>query len=108
FVRPDQTVYLKLNALPGQTFAGHIAQIAELERDMDDEANSPKHPREPHTSPGAVNKTLNTKYQASAPLDDRNGILFACAEGTARIHTGHLTLAQRLARYLSLTFRFHR
>jgi multidrug efflux pump subunit AcrA (membrane-fusion protein) len=107
YVRPGQLVYLKLDALPGDTLAGRIAEVAELDR-SESRADSAKTREQAKTSAGALGKLLTTKYQASAALDDDEGVLFAGACGTARIRAGYLTAGQRLVRYLSQTFRFER
>jgi putative peptide zinc metalloprotease protein len=107
FVRPQQQVYLKLDALAGDTFVGKIAQVAQLEREAPDEAQ-PATESESTARLGAEAKLLDTKYQASAPLDDQEQLLFASATGTARIRAGYFTAAERLWRWLSQTFRFQR
>lgn len=105
FIRPEQTVYLKLDALPGDTFVGRIGEVAQLEREPEETAASGQAAAK-RKAAGAHGKVLTTKYQASAALDDQEQLLFAAATGTARIHAGQLTVGQRLWRYASQTFRF--
>ena len=107
FIRPEQLVYLKLDSLPGDTFLGQIVQVAQLERDASD-ASDQRAAKPKQRRPGAHGKVLTTKYQASAPLDDQENLLFTAATGTARIRAGYLTAGQRLWRYVSQTFRFQR
>jgi putative peptide zinc metalloprotease protein len=57
-------------------------------------------------NPDGSVRPLNTSYQASARLDNRNGLLRNGLIGMARIETEPKTLAQRLYHYLSHTFNF--
>jgi hypothetical protein len=50
-------------------------------------------------------RPLEVTYEASAPLDDEEGILAPGVTGTARIFVGRQTLAQRAWRALCATFR---
>ena len=95
FVANDQTVKFKLDALPGENYISHISQIARLER-----------PRNPREREDPLSKVLDTKYQASATLDDSSGLIVPGSTGTARIRAGYQTVGQRLWRYLRHTFRF--
>jgi hypothetical protein len=47
----------------------------------------------------------STTYQGSASIDVEDGLLLVGATGTARIHTGYRTVAQRAWRYLCQTFK---
>lgn len=107
FVCPEQVVELKFDALPSDTFVTQVAHVAQLERERrrQSEQNGPL-ARGDNPEGGVYRKSLNTKFQASAPLVDGEEILFAGATGKARIRAGYQTIAQRLWRYLSQTFRF--
>jgi len=97
FVAPQQRVEFQFAALPGETFPSRIEQIAKIEREETDAKKTPS---------SDFSKALATKYQASAVIDDRAGLLVAGATGTARIRAGHRTLGQRIWRYVAQTFRF--
>ena len=48
----------------------------------------------------------HTSYQARAPLDDPEGLLFIGLRGKAKVHAQWQTLASRTWRYLVRTFNF--
>lgn len=105
FVRSEQTVKLKLHALPADIFTSRIDQVAQLQRDMGKHDQDDR-PNKRSGDAGAQQGRLTTKYQASASLVDSDGVLLPGATGTARIHTGYRSVGQRAARYFSQTFRF--
>jgi putative peptide zinc metalloprotease protein len=57
-------------------------------------------------NPDGTVRPLNTSYQASARLDNPNGLLRNGLTGMARIETHPQTLYRRLAHYFSHTFNF--
>jgi hypothetical protein len=49
---------------------------------------------------------MNTSYQASAPIDDEDGLLYLGLRGKAKIYTHWQTIATRSWRWLTRTFNF--
>ena len=96
FVAAEQDVKFKFASLPADTFNSRIVQVAQLER----ETGGKPAAEDPY------GKALTTKYQASAHIDDGQGLINTGATGTARIRAGYQTIGQRVWRYVSQTFRF--
>jgi len=108
FVRKGLTADIKLEELPGDTLTGQIDKIG-----LDDLKVSPRHSSNKaggdlatKTDESGVERPLNVSYQARVPLDDPDGLLRIGLRGQAKIYAGHLTLGQRLWRYIAQTFNF--
>jgi len=108
FVQPDQTVEIKLDQLPFDTLESKIARIAGSESKV-------VSPRISTTGGGdvpvaadesGVPRPQNAIYQASAPLDDTEGLLRIGLRGRAKIHVAPQTIAGRAWRLLNQVLSF--
>ncbi len=106
FVQTGQPVEIMLEQFPGQRFRSEIGQIAQLDMQVMPQSLSSKAGGDlvTRTDQNGLERPDSTTYQGSAPLDDEEGLLLVGATGTAKIHTGHRTVAQRFWRYLCQTF----
>jgi putative peptide zinc metalloprotease protein len=106
FVQEGQAVDLMLEQLPGQWFHSEIGQISQLDMKVMPQSLSSKAGGDmvSRTDQSGNERPDSTTYQGSAAIDDEDGLLLVGATGTARIHTGHRTVAQRVWRYLCQTF----
>jgi putative peptide zinc metalloprotease protein len=108
FLKPGQTVDLKLNAFPSQTFTGHVEQIAETHLEAGSERLSVKAGGQVPTKADESGREtpISTSYEALTTLDDTEGTLTPGMRGTARIKVGSRTLGQWLLRVFWQTFNF--
>jgi len=108
FVREGQRVDFQLEQLPGKRFTSRIDQVSRLDLKVSPRGLSNKTGGDlvTQTDAAGYERPVETTYQASAELDDKEGVLFLGARGRARIHVGYQTLGRRLWRSLSNTFRF--
>jgi len=106
FVRKGQSVEIMLEQLPGKRFRSEIGQIAQLDMKVMPRSLSSKSGGDVVTSTdqSGRERPSSTTYQGSAAIDDEDGLLLVGATGTAKIHTGHRTVAQRVWRYVCQTF----
>lgn len=106
FVRKGQAVDIMLEQLPGHRFRSEIGQIAQLDMKVMPQSLSSKSGGAliTRTDPSGHERPESTTYQGSAEIDDEAGLLLVGATGTAKIHTGYRTVAQRAWRYLCQTF----
>jgi putative peptide zinc metalloprotease protein len=108
FVEPGQRVDLKLDQLPHEEFRGTIAGIAQMRMRHAPPQLSTKAGGElaTQTDESGLERPQSASFQARVLLDDEGKLLRLGLRGRAKIHTQGATLAQRLWRYLSHTFRF--
>lgn len=108
YVKEGQRVWIKLDALPSRTLEGRISEIARKELEATPPHLSSKAGGELATTTDSSGRErpLRSSYQARVPLPNSDGTLQADFRGRAKIDCGSRTLARRLWRYLSETFRF--
>ena len=108
FVARGQTVDLKLDAFPWQTFTGSVAELAETHIEAGSERLSVKAGGQVPTRTDESGRELpiSTSYEAMMSLDDAEGVLTPGMRGTARIKVGSRTVGQWLLRLLWQTFNF--
>ncbi len=101
-------VDIKLNELPGQEFHGVIDGISQMEMQYAPAQLAGKGGGElaTRTDKAGHEHPQSTSYQARVLLEDEGDLLRLGLGGRAKVHTANRTLAQRLWRYLSHTFRF--
>lgn len=104
----EHDVYIKLDAFPGETFAGHIAEISRVDmkaapRSLTAQAGGSLATR---TDASGTPQPLSTSYTASVPLDTPSGQLQVGLRGNALVYTDWQPLGRRIWRYLSHTFHF--
>jgi putative peptide zinc metalloprotease protein len=105
FAHIKQRVEIQLDQFPGQSLQGTITQIAEIDLD-----NAPRTLAAHPDLPARVDergrlRPLHASYQARVALDAGDIEALVGAPGRARIHCPPQSLASRLSRYLSRTFR---
>jgi putative peptide zinc metalloprotease protein len=108
-VRPEETVDIKLDELPGQTLRSKVQEIS-----RETVAVSPRHLSNKSggelatkTDPTGVERPLSTSYQAKVfPLDDSQGVLRIGLRGRAKIYARWEPMARRLTRWFNQTFHF--
>jgi putative peptide zinc metalloprotease protein len=109
FVRPGQSVDLKIDELPRHTFSSTVAEIAESEMKIAPRRMTTKSGGElaTKTDPNSgVERPMSTSYQARVPLDDQTGLMRLGLRGTARIYTDWMPLGTRVWRFITHTFNF--
>ena len=108
FVHEGDSVDLKLDELPSRTFSSQIVEIARKDLQFTPRSLSNKSGGDviTKTDESGAERPQNTSYQARAPLDDPEGLLFVGLRGKAKVHAQWQTLASRTWRYLVRTFNF--
>jgi len=106
FVRKGQVVDIMFEQQPGHRYRSRIGQIAQLDMKVMPQSLSSKSGGDlvTRTDQSGVEQPESATYQGSASIDDEDGLLLVGATGTAKIHTGYRTIAQRAWRYLCQTF----
>ena len=102
-------VDIRLEQLPHDTFRSHIAAVSESEMKVSSKRLSAKGGGELVTATDPATgqeKPRSTSFQASAPLDDEEGVLRLGLRGAGRIYTGWQPLGTRLLRFVNHTFNF--
>ncbi|MBN2578096.1 MAG: biotin/lipoyl-binding protein [Pirellulales bacterium] len=108
-VKQGQTVKMKIEGLPHQTFESVVEDVAPSPLKEASRRMSGKHGGEVSTKTDpdlGIERPILTSYQADAPLDDENGALLLGLRGTARIRTAPLPLGARFWRFVTHTFNF--
>ena len=107
-VRPGQAAYLRIDALPSNTFTATISALSkqEVEEAPKSLSNQSGGELAVRTDSTGVARPLSAAYTAQARLIDTPEHLQIGLRGWARIHTGNRTLANRIWRFLSHTFNF--
>jgi len=109
FVAAGQSVEIKLDELPHDTFAGTIDTISEEEMEFSSKRLTAKAGGElsTQTDPeSGAERPMSTSYQASVPLPDPDRLFRIGLRGSAKIHVRPQTLGQRVWRILARTFNF--
>jgi putative peptide zinc metalloprotease protein len=108
YVHRGDTLDIKLEELPGKTFRSEITEIANLDLKVSPKQLSNKSGGEliTQTDASGVERPMYTSYQARAPLEDADGVLYLGLRGKAKIYTRWQTLGTRAWRYLTRTFNF--
>ncbi|MGC4002628.1 MAG: hemolysin D [Pirellulales bacterium] len=108
FVRRDQRVEIKLDALPGETLKTALSDVSpeRLSESSKQLAVKAGGELETKTDENGVERPISTVYQAKADLTDESGTLLPGMRGRARIHAEPQTLARRTWRYIQQTFHF--
>lgn len=112
FVRPGQSVRVKLDELPWKTLVGEIEEVAKREAEMASPRLAGKAGGELPTKTDpvtGVEKPVGTVYQARVPLANTDGLLFPGLRGRAKVHTDYahwMSIGQRIWRFVTRTFNF--
>ncbi len=107
-VRQEQSVEIKLESRPTETYAGTIHDISKINLKVVPESLSSQAGGDlaTRTDKSGVAHPLSTSYTARVPIDDPHGHLQVGLRGNANIYTGWQPLGVRIWRYLSHTFHF--
>ena len=105
FVRPGERVALAADLYPGERFEGRVvelspARVDELPKELSAIGELPQ-----RTDATGQKVPLGKIYQVRIALDSPSAPLLIGAAGTASIHVAGRSLAARLARFVSSTFR---
>jgi putative peptide zinc metalloprotease protein len=108
FLRPGQQVDLVLEPLRGEKLTTHLEHISQAQMQSAPKSLASVTGGRLAAAPDAAGRLrpVSVTYEASAPLDDADGVLVPGATGRARIHAGQRTLGQRLWRGVCATFNF--
>lgn len=106
FVGRDQRVEIMLDQSPGTVLWGTIVEVAELDLEETPKELLAHDDIATEIDDNGITRPVHTTYQARVELDDHEHHLLIGAPGRAKIHVAPQTLAKRLYRYLSGTFRF--
>lgn len=106
FVRAGQEVRVLLDQSPDRALTGTILEVAEIDlkvtpAELLPEGTVPTRPDE-----SGVPRPVSTMYQARVSLSGAESSVLIGQAGRAKIYTAPMSMARRLARYLSHTFRF--
>ncbi|MBI3861270.1 MAG: HlyD family efflux transporter periplasmic adaptor subunit [Planctomycetia bacterium] len=106
YVHVGQEVQVQLEQSPGRMLTGTIQEVAEFDLKVTPAELLPAGtvPTKPDES--GVPRPVSTAYQARVALDQGDADLLIGSAGQARVAAAPQSLARRLARYLSHTFRF--
>jgi putative peptide zinc metalloprotease protein len=106
FVRLGQTVRVQLEQSPGRELTGTIREVAELDLQVTPPELLPAGSVPTRADESGVQRPVNTAYQARVALDKEDTAILIGQAGQAKISTAPMSLARRIGRYLSHTFRF--
>ncbi|MGE3407541.1 MAG: HlyD family efflux transporter periplasmic adaptor subunit [Pirellulales bacterium] len=108
FVRIGQTVKLKLDELPGETFVGTIAEISRRDLRVTPRQLSNKSGGElaSRTDDAGQERPMSASYLARVALDDPSGLLCVGGRGRASIQVPLQSLGQWGWRWWQRTFHF--
>jgi putative peptide zinc metalloprotease protein len=109
YVKEDQEVDLKIDALPHDTLHGKIERISISNLKITPQRISTKAQGElaSKTDPETGMETpQSASYQAIVPIDDDEGVMLIGLRGRAKIHAEPLSLGKRLWRMIMNTFNF--
>jgi putative peptide zinc metalloprotease protein len=108
FVQAGHPVEIFLEQQPGRSFASTIQNVAWIDMQHAPQGISSKRGGELLTTTDAAgrDRPLSATYEASAALDDPDGVLVVGGTGSAKIHVGFQTIGYRLWRAFCQTFEF--
>jgi putative peptide zinc metalloprotease protein len=106
FIRAGQDVRIQLDQSANRVLSGTILEVAEIDLkitpvELLPEGSVPTRPDE-----SGILRPVGTMYQARVALAGGCSSILLGQAGRAKIHTAPMSLARRLLRYLSHTFRF--
>jgi len=106
FVRAGQEVRVQLDQSPDRILSGTIIEIAEIDLKVTPAELLPEGTVATRQDESGVPRPVSTMYQARVSLWGAESSVLIGQAGRAKIDTAPLSLARRLSRYLSHTFRF--
>jgi putative peptide zinc metalloprotease protein len=108
FIRPGQSVEIKLNEYRAQTLAGQITQVAQIDLEKVPLVLSHKTGGElpTVTDKAGRERPIRVAYQARVPLSQAEFPILSGFHGRAKVEVGSETLGRRVVRYVRQTFLF--
>ncbi len=108
FVHAGQSIEIFVNQLPGKRLRTQLDQVSRLDMKVTPKNLSSKNGGDviTQTDASGQERPMNTTYQANAALQSEDNELLIGVTGQAKIHTGYLTVATRVWRYICQTFDF--
>jgi putative peptide zinc metalloprotease protein len=103
-VVPGQSVAIRLDSLPGETYRGRVVEIARLDVDVMPRELAAAGDVPARTDRHGLSRPLDTWYQARVAIDADPPHGLARVHGRAKIAVAPQTAATRIARYLKKTF----
>jgi putative peptide zinc metalloprotease protein len=105
FIRTGQKVRLRLDERPGEILTGTVREVAAIDLKI-----TPRELMQHEDLPTRMDEQgrpelVSTSYQARVELDPHEAMFLGGTTGTAKIESASQSLAARLSRYLSRTFR---
>jgi len=105
FVRVGQRVRLQMGQLAGRYLRGEITEISKIDTETAPPELVAGGNLPVRTDVDGTTQLIGVFYQVNVALDDHPHKLLPGAAGQARIHATSRSLARRILRYLSSTFR---
>jgi putative peptide zinc metalloprotease protein len=106
FVRTGQSVRIQLDQRPGELLSGTIREIAEIDLKITPAELLPAGTLPTRPDEAGVQRPVGTIYQARVALQTTDIPLVIGEAGSAKVYAAPASLARRISRYLSRTFRF--
>ncbi len=106
FIRTGQEVQIQLDQHPGRLLSGTIREIAEIDLKITPAELLPAGMLPTRPDESGVYRPVGKVYQARVELQPSDAPLLIGEAGRGKVHAAPLSLARRLARFLSHTFRF--
>jgi putative peptide zinc metalloprotease protein len=106
FVRAGQEVRVQLDQSPDRVLSGTIVEVAEIDLKVTPAELLPEGSVPTRQDESGVPRPVSTMYQARVSLANTDSSILIGQAGRAKIYTAPMSLAKRLSRYLSHTFRF--
>ena len=102
----DQSVEIRLDQYPSRKLKGTIREVAKIDLDTAPRALIAGGLLANRTDSHGVPRTVSTTYQARITLEDDGQPVRAGCPGQCKIKVSPQSLAHRLTRFVSRTFRF--
>lgn len=106
FIHAGQEVQIQLDQHPGRLLSGTIREIAEIDLKITPPELLPAGTIPTRPDESGVHRPIGTVYQARVRLEPAETPLLIGEAGRAKVHAAPMSLARRLSRYVSHTFRF--
>jgi len=99
-------VRVQLDQSPNRVLSGTILEIAEIDLKITPAELVPEGTVPTRQDESGAPRPVSTMYQARVSLTGTDSSILIGQAGRAKVQTAPLSLARRLSRYLSHTFRF--
>jgi putative peptide zinc metalloprotease protein len=106
FIQQGQAVEIRLDQDPTTSISGTVRDVSEIDLKITPPELVPEGAIPTRPDERGLMRPAGTVYQARVSLDGPHHKLLIGQAGQAKVHAGSLSIARRLSRYLSRTFRF--